>query len=277
MNAFTIRLDALDESTVALLRTILASLPARFRLTTGQHADVVVLAGVQPDWTRRLATAIAAGSRGALIVRPGPASSSEVRDLARRAAAEATLVGVDLGFAAGRTWQKALPQIKADAPTATLLDTVVTFDGVSPATAFVEQVAAVRSILPELQPLEVAQRSNTQYLVSGRSASVAISLTGLRSPLSGYELSLDMVGPHQRWRVRIGGDELARPSEIVRFDRDGAHAQPLLYESPHRAALLDLHTALTDGTPLAYTLADLADDLDWAAPIAFPSKETVPS
>ncbi len=240
MTTFTIRLDAQDAVASAALRTVLASVPARFRVTTEQDADVVVLAGVQPDWTRRLATAIAAGIRGVLIVRP---------------------------FAADRAWNTALPQIKADAPAATLLDSVVTFDGVSPVTALVEQLAAVRGILPALEPLEAAHRSDNQYVVSGRAESVAVSLTGLRSPLSGYELSLNMVGPQQRWRVRIGGDEVARPSELVRFDGAGAHTQPVLYESPHRAALLALHAALTDGSPLAYTLADLADGLDMAAAI----------
>ncbi len=100
---------------------------------------------------------------------------------------------------------------------------------------------------------------------------------GLRSPLAGYELSLNMVGLHQRWRVRIGGDELARPSEIVRFDVAGAHAQPALYESPHRAALFELHAALTDGSPIDYTLAGLADGLDLATAIGLLGKQTAPS
>ena len=277
MTTFTTRVDTQDASTSALLRTILVSLPAHFRVITEQHADVVVMCGVQPEWTRRLATAIAAGSRAVWLVRPGPASSSEVRDLARQAAREATLVGVDVGFAADRAWKKALPEIKADVPTTTLLDSLATFDGVPPVTAFVEQLAAVRGILPVLELLDVAQKSDNQYVVSGRSDSVAVSLTGLRSPLAGYELSLNMVGPQQRWRVRIGGDELARPSEIVRFDSAGAHAQPVLYESPHRGALLALHAALTDGSPLDYALDDLADSLDMAVAIGFPSIERVPS
>jgi hypothetical protein len=277
MTAFTTRVDAQDASTSALLRTVLVSLPAHFRVTAEHQADVVVISGVQTDWTRRLATAVATGSRAVLVVRPGPANSNELRDLATRASGEATLAGVDIGFAADRAWNKALPEIKAHAPAATLLDSLVTFDGAPPVTAFVEQLAIVRGILPALELLEVAHRSNTQYVVSGRSGSVAVSLTGLRSPLSGCELSLNMVGPQQRWRVRIGADELARPSEIVRFDRAGSHAQPLLYESPHRAALLELHAALTDGSPLAYTLADLADDLDVAAAIGLLSKDRVPS
>ena len=70
---------------------------------------------------------------------------------------------------------------------------------------------------------------------------------------------------------------LTRPSEIVRFDSAGAHAQPVLYESPHRGALLALHAALTDGSPLDYALDDLADSLDMAVAIGFPSIERVPS
>ena len=87
-----------------------------------------------------------------LDTRPGPANSSELRDLARQAAQEATLVGVDVGFAADRAWKKALPEIKADAPTTTLLDSLATFDGVPPVTAFVEQLAAVRGILSSPEP-----------------------------------------------------------------------------------------------------------------------------
>jgi hypothetical protein len=55
---------------------------------------------------------------------------------------------------------------------------------------------------------------------------------------------------------------LARAGEIVRFDADGAHAEPPLYESPHRATLIELHAALSEGSRLSYTLSDLADDLE---------------
>jgi|SRR5579859_7295331 len=264
---FTTRLDAPDASTSALLRTILVSVPTRFRLTNEPRADVVLMSGVQADWTRRLDAAIAAGMRGILVVRPGWADGTELRHLSGRAAATHTVVGVDFGFASGRSWKTALPQIKADAPTATLLDSVLTFDSVPWVTALVEQLATVRGILPALEPLEVAHLSDDQYVVSGQAAHVAVALAGLRSPLSEYALNLNLVGLQQRWRVQMSGDGPARPSEILRFDSAGAHAQPALYESPHRAALLDLHTAMSDGTPCTFTLADLADCLDMAAAI----------
>jgi hypothetical protein len=50
----------------------------------------------------------------------------------------------------------------------------------------------------------------------------------------------------------------------ARLDAGRATAAPYRYESPHRAAWLDLHAALTDGTPPVYPLDELAADLELA-------------
>jgi hypothetical protein len=66
-----------------------------------------------------------------------------------------------------------------------------------------------------------------------------------------------------------GARHFSLPTPVVRRDTQQT--------CPYRGALLELHAALTGGSPLDYTLADLADGLETAAAIGSPSKETIPS
>jgi hypothetical protein len=104
-----------------------------------------------------------------------------------------------------------------------------------------------------------------QYAATAQVANLPMNLTGVASASGSNTLRIDLVGRERRWRAQLNADALARPSQIVCFDARGAHAEPLLYESPHRAVLLELFAALTDGTSLCYTLEDLADDVDLAS------------
>jgi len=224
---------------------------------------VRMVSGKDGDWVARLLAAVRNGARGVLLAAPGPADPDEVRDAARRATAAGTIVAVDAGYTADRTWRHALPAWQEHAPGAQLLDSVVTIDERSSTlfTALIDQLTVVRPIVGALEGLHLLHRSDDQYIASARADQLAITLTGVVSGLETSTLRVDLVGVDRRWSARFDGDALARPALVTRFDADGSTAPPLRYESPHRAAWLDLHAAITDGTPPPYTLEALATDL----------------
>jgi hypothetical protein len=183
----------------------------------------------------------------------------------------ATPVGVAIGYAAGRAWRQALPRIQADLPAAALLDSVVrcTNDRATALpSALVAQLAVVRSLVGPLARIQVVHGTQEQYVATAQVANLLLNLTGVASTWGANTLRIDLVGQQRRWWVQLNGDALARPGEIVRFDASGAHAEPPLYESPHRVSLIELHAALSEGSRLNYTLADLADDLELAGAIS---------
>lgn len=267
MTTFAVALDTADASLPAWVQRGLASVPLRYRLRPADTAAerVVAVSGLDHDWPRRLRSALGAGVRGIMLARPGPADAGDVRDLAALAASANAVVGVDVGFAAHRSWQQAVARVRQDAAAAALLDSFLTFDGGSAVGAFLAQRAVVRGIADGWDRFDLVHHAADQYVVVARAGGLPVMLTGLRTSAAGAGLRVDLVGPGTRWCIRIQGDELARPGEITRFDHLGAHSQPLVYESSHRAAWLALHAALTGGPALSYTLDDLAEDLAIAA------------
>jgi hypothetical protein len=90
---------------------------------------------------------------------------------------------------------------------------------------------------------------------------VRISLSAAPGPDSA--LAVDLIGVERRRRARFDGLGLAAPAGISEFDQTGARTGPPQYESPHRAAWLELHTALTEnGAGFRQPgLDDLAEDI----------------
>jgi hypothetical protein len=261
MNPLTVALRELDPQTSAQVRTVLSSMPARFRLVDAERADVVVLSGHSVGWSDQ----VAAGARAAFMVQPGAAPPAAVRDLAHDAATNGLLVAVDVGFAADRVWQTSVRDVRADISNSLIVDCFVTFDSAALAGGLIQQLALMRPLVQRFDQLAATRYTADQYVVTGRCGDTQVTFSGLLRRGAAGELQLAVVGRDSRWRVRIGGDGLARPSDVTRFDSQGAHSLPPVFESPHRAAWLELHKALTDGESLAYTLSDLADDLEMAS------------
>jgi hypothetical protein len=259
---FSVAFDGADAVASAQLRPVLASVPERFHVVDGPEADVVVVSAARGDWLDRLEAAIELGVRGVLIASPGPAAVERLRALSHTQ----TPVGVAIGYVAGRSWRQALPRVKADLPSAVLLDTVVTYTGAG-TSALLAQLATVRSLVGPVLSIQLVHGIQDLYAATAQVANLVVNLTGVASTCGSNTLRIDLVGPERRWRAQLNADALARPSEIVCFDASGAHAEPLVYESPHRAVLLELYAALSDGSSLSYTLEDLARDVDLAAPI----------
>jgi hypothetical protein len=253
---------------VGLIRTVLASVPAHFCLTEGPHADVVVVSGARHGWPGKLVRLVHDGVLIAVVISPTATDCEDVRNVAGEAARQGTLVGVDIGFAQSRFWINTLPRVRNDLAASILLDSVISSAYLTQSplvTAFVEQVAVVRSVTGDLHALQLNHRSADQYMVTARAGGVLVNLAGLVSPQAETSLSIDLVGSSSRWRIRFGDDQLARPGEISRFTASGAESQPPVFESPHRGMWLSLHAAAVDGSRLPYPLEDLAHDLAAAA------------
>jgi hypothetical protein len=246
---------------------VLASIPAHFCLTEGPHADVVVVSGARHSWPASLGRQVRNGVPITIVMSPGAADCEEVRHVADQATRAGALVGIDVGFAHARFWTSALPRVRKDLASSALLDSVISSSHVTDTplvTAFVEQMAVVRSVVGALDDVRLNHRSADRYMVTARAGGVLVNLTGLVSARAEASLSIDLVGWSSRWRVRFGDDELARPGDISRFNADGADSQAPIFESPHRAMWLSLHAAAVDGSRLPHTLDDLADELTLA-------------
>jgi hypothetical protein len=210
--------------------------------------------------------AVDGGARGVLVTTPGPADPDEVRETALYATEAGTVVAVDTCYAADRTWRRALPAWQELASGAQILDSVITI-GDRPATQFtalISQLAVVRPVVGAFNTARAVHRNDQQYVVSAQAGQLGVTLTGVMSTVDMSSLSVDLVSIAARWSARFDGDALARPAVVTRFDADGSAAAPCRYESPHRAAWLDLHAAITEGTLLPYTLDELAADLELA-------------
>ena len=75
----TVTLDPADEAASVPHRTVLASLPGRFSVTTGPRADVVLVSGDQPGWRRRALDAD--GARAIMLTGTRALAAAAVRDL----------------------------------------------------------------------------------------------------------------------------------------------------------------------------------------------------
>src|SRR5919201_639906 len=249
---------------VALVRTVLASVPDHFCLTEGPQADVVVVWGARHSWPATLRRLLDNGITIAVVVSCTAGDCEDVRNVAQQATRAGALIGVDIGFAHARFWRNALPRVRNDLASSILLDSVISSSHSTESplvTALLQQVAVVRSLVGPLHDMRPNHRSADRYMVAARAGGLLISLSGLVSPRGRTSLWMDLVGSSSRWRIGFGDDALARPGEITRFTAHGAESQAPVFENPHRAMWLSLHAALVEGSRLPYALDDLAQAL----------------
>jgi hypothetical protein len=249
---------------VALVRTVLASVPAHFCLTAGPLADVVVVSGARRGWPARLRRLLDNGATIAVVVSCAAADYEDVRNVAEQARRAGAMVGVDIGFVHARFWTNALPRVRNDLASSILLDSVISSSQLTESplvTTFLEQVAVVRSLVGALHAVRLNYSSADRYMVAARAGGLLINLSGLASRRGGRSLCMDLVGSSSRWRIGFDDDALARPGEISRFTANGAESQAPVFENSHRAMWLSLHAAVVDGSRLPYALDDLAQDV----------------
>ena len=262
----TVALDVTDSAVVALHRAVLASLPQRFLVTgkrVGECADIVVVSAQEPFWLDRVRRAVDAGTKGILLATPTAADPAQVRTLATGG----LVVAVDMRFAPDPSWAGAVSEIIVDARNASLIDSVVTVEDATESSLFaglVEQVALVRSLLGSFDHLGCIHRTARQHALVGHSGGAAVSLTAVASQTLGSTLRMDVVSVARRWQARFNNTALARPTEIVLYDGNGALSRPLVYTSGRRSTWMQLHAAITQQASIPYSLEDLATDLEIA-------------
>jgi hypothetical protein len=251
----TVALDPSDAAASRTHRTVLASLPTRFRAAAGGAADVLLVSGDVPGWDRRAHSAFGSGARAIMLTGTDAVSAEAVRSLGKEAEAAGVLVAVDTDYAADPGWAAARPLLAADVAGSVVLDCIVTFpapdrgaDAVALLrSALVQQLAVIRPLLADLpgpSELTAAHASGRSYVVAGLVQGIAVTLAGTASGTGDSSLRLDLAGSSRHWRAEFDADPLANPARISVDDSDGNRALPPVYESSHRAAWADLHSAV---------------------------------
>lgn len=259
---FTVDLDPSDPGTSSVHRTTLASLPRRFRVDAGGPADVALISGRSGDWPAAVTTAIDAGRRAIVLTRPGPVALTDLTAAAQRAAQAGATVAVDTAYAGHLTWADVLPQLRADAADASLLDSVIS----APATRggltamLLDQLAVIRPLLDRPPSLEAVHRSDDHYVLHSAAGGPVVNLVGLLSPGAAPGLQVDLVSPARHWLVRFGPPDEAAPIEVERHDASGTTSWPSTYQTGCRQLWVDLHATLTGAPALRHTITELAAD-----------------
>ncbi len=246
MTTCTARVDGTGPDAV-LHRTVLASLPNRYRLTDGAAEVVLVSAGDGTDVERLCGE----GARAVVVDRPGRLSPDELGATVETAARNDCIVAAAPRFAP-RLAAALEPLESIDAfegGDVALLESAITGHDEFPS-LLVEQLASVRTILGAVASVRVLHFSATHYVVDATMADdqpAHVIVNGFASPSGVDELSLHAVGARQRLAVRIDAGPLARPARIDYFDRNGQHAPWPVHQHAHRITLASLHQVLTAG------------------------------
>jgi hypothetical protein len=232
-------------------RTVLASLPDRFRINDRANADVVV------DTTLAAPT-----GRAVLLAQPIATHPGDVRAIGAAARAAGVETAVAYAHVADPTWSSVAELVASDVPGAVVVDSVVTVhDADALLRGLLEQLAVMRSLLPTLDGLTARAWSPQHYLVGGVVDGVPITLSGVVSASADTSMALDVVRVERRWRATWCTEPLARPTVVTRLDADGTHTEPQRFESGLRAAWVALHDRLHGAPNASRTFEHLADDL----------------
>jgi hypothetical protein len=257
MTPLTVRLDLADPDRH---RVALATLPARWCITTDPGADVVAVSGRGRDWPATAAAAIGAGARGVLVAAPEPADVGALRQLEETRAVVAVESPV---FDA--TWLDTVDSVRAAVSAASLVHGLAVTDR-DLASGLVEQVTLIGSLAGSLDEVRAGSADRTSYWISATVAGTPVSLAGVESPV-GTRLTVDVVAEHEQWVAAFDGSAAARPTAVAHYDAHGARLAPDRHESAERAVWRHLAAALTEGAPLPYTVGDLADHLEPLDPV----------
>jgi hypothetical protein len=123
-SVLTVTLAPADPVASRLHQTVLASLPARFRVTSGT-ADVALISGDQPGWREHAAAGVRSGVRAIMLSGFRSLTAAAVASLDQEASAAGVIVTAATPYAANPGWSTALPLIAADLGASAVLDSVI--------------------------------------------------------------------------------------------------------------------------------------------------------
>jgi hypothetical protein len=276
----TVALDPGDAHLARRHQTVLASLPARFRIAQDQSAgmraggkpaaDVVVISGDQPTWRQRAMDAITGRVPAVVLSGFSAMTVAGLTQVAVAANQAGVLAVADLAYASVRSWADALPSLAGDLAGSAVLDCVITAPPPGPGelnpaalrSALVEQLALVRPFLGGPLRLEALHLGARDYVLATQQSELAVTLSGSLSAVAGHRLEFSLVGAERRWQARFAVDALAAPVSISAWDASGKRTWPPRYESGYRETWLRLHTVMA-GQEVAvfHGAAQLASDL----------------
>jgi hypothetical protein len=267
---------ALDEGAAGLLsahRTVLASLPNRWRITDG-NADVTVIYGGSADWPSRAEAALASGARGMLVTRPDWTDPTTVAALAAAATAADVPITVESAYLADPSWKRALPALRESAAESSLIDSLRIVSTPSAARGerpdilahCLEQVAVLRTVAGTLTAVAFMQQAPGHYALHGQVGGSVFNAVGIRGGAGANRLTLDLIGLKRTWRVTFDSGAIARPTVVEMVDASGVYTSPANYHTGKRGTWLELHAAITKSAPVSYGLALLGACLRLTAP-----------
>ncbi|MFE9438410.1 hypothetical protein ACFYO2_05305 [Streptomyces sp. NPDC006602] len=234
--------------TAARHAPVLAGLPGHFRTAeSGAPADILVV-----DGTTTVRPA-AAPSTGAILVDRPRAGLGQLPDTA--------MVFADTGYAADPAWATELPRIRdslTQHSAGVVESTVAVTDAGELADALFWQLTLVRALLGTVDFAPSAVAPGRGHVLTGAAGSAVVSLSGtVGSP----GLTLDTIGPSERWHVAMHPPGTARPAVISRFDGEGRHTTRPRFESPRRALWRSVHATLNGTAAPRHLYADVLADL----------------
>jgi hypothetical protein len=259
----TVTLDPTHAGTATRHEEVLASLPARWRITH-DVGDVAVVFGGRPDWVGRAGAALATGCRALLVTRPSWTEPGAVTVLAADAAKAGAIVAVESSYLADPTWTRMLPALREHVGDAVVVDsvaTVPTADTVSVLSLCIEQLALVQTIVGSVDSVGFRQIDLDSYVFGGNSKRGVLNLVGTRGGCGAERLALDLVGMEKAWRIRFDQGAPARPSAVERLDSSGFHRFAQTYETGRRGIWAELHEAILQSAPVSYGLSLLTECL----------------
>jgi hypothetical protein len=267
---FTVASDPADPAASRFQQTILASMPARFRVAA-DNADIALISGDQPGWGERAASAVRSRMRAVMLTGFRSMTADAISSLSEEASDADVIVAAATPYATNPGWAATLPLIAADLQASAVLDSVATVPipavgsvaacNAALRAALTSQLAVIRQLVPEFGGLATAHASDHGYVLAGATPGISVTLAGTVSGAGGEHLALDLVGPAHHWHAALHADANAFPARISISGPDGERIWPPVYESGYRAAWASLHEAISTQTAPGYPADQLARDL----------------
>jgi hypothetical protein len=269
----TVALAGAAES-VSAHRAVLAGLPDRWRATTSDQADAIVIDGGHADWPHRAEAALACGARGLLIASPACTDPTTVVALAEAASAADVVVSIETAYLADAAWKQVLPSLREDAAEAAIIDCLRTVpapkteegEGADLTPYCFDQLGMFEAVVGTLPAVEFMHHTHHQYVLRAETERQILNVAGIRGGARAERLTIDIVGLARRWRIDFQVDAVARPTTVEMMDASGVHIMPSNYQGGRRGAWVELHDAIVSGAPVSYGLGLLVACLRLISP-----------
>jgi hypothetical protein len=269
---YTVSFDRAFPEDESRHRQALASLPVSFRVVEQDHVrhqiDAVVVSGGAVGWSETARLNVDAGVRAVMVARPEGYDSSVAKAFLSALSTHGAIVAVECVLASSLVYGDELATLRRDVQTALVVDCFSVVERMARdsealmAGTVVQQLALVRSL--GLDPaMRLVERSETNYVIADDRREAPVLLSGvLVDEGEGGYFRLDVVARSARWRVRFDSGNSARPPALTRLTESGAVSARQHFEHPIRSLWRELHIALDQNQPMAYTAADLFLDLE---------------